>query len=67
MAFGGWLIDQAGRHDWIGLLAHQAEKDSRFPRSGSAHEVRAYLSRFEAGGDIFEALDDAEREYEAGH
>jgi len=66
-AFGSWLAAQDKRHDWVGLLASQAAKDPRFPRTGSVHEVRAHLSKFQAGGDIFEALDDAEREWEALH
>lgn len=64
-AFGAWLIGQAKRDDWVGLLAHQAASDPRFPSSGDAHAVRAHLSQYQAGGDTFEALDDAEREWGA--
>lgn len=64
-AFGSWLMSQAKRDDWVGMLAHQAASDPRFPRSGDAHAVRAHLSTLQAGGDMFEALDDAELEWEA--
>lgn len=63
MAFATWFIDQAERHDWVGLLAFQAKRDPRFPRGGSADEVRSHLEKQGADGDVLAALEDAEREW----
>jgi len=62
-AFGGWLVSQARRHDWIGLLADQASKDPRFPKGGDPNQVRTHLEAKGADGDTFEALEAAEREW----
>lgn len=62
-AFGGWLVGQQRRNDWVGLLAEHAAKDPRFPKSGDPHAVRAHLSKCGAEPDLFEMLDDAEAEW----
>lgn len=62
-AFGGWLIAQSARHDWVGLLAHQASRDPRFPKGGDPEVVRKHLSTVQTDGDMYEALDDAEAEW----
>jgi hypothetical protein len=62
-AFGGWLVSQQARNDWVGLLAASAAKDRGFPRRGSPHEVRLHLSQQGAEPDLFEMLDDAEAEW----
>lgn len=63
MNFGTWLVAQAGRHDWVGLLADQARRDPRFPLNGSPDDARKHLAAREADGDAFEQLDDAEAEW----
>lgn len=62
--FGEWLVDQARRPGTLGELAKAAKADRLFPRNGSADDVRVRFSLAGAEGDAFEALDDAEREYE---
>ncbi len=61
--FGGWLVGQAKRDDWVGCLASQAAKDPRFPRAADAEQIRKYLGTRGAGPDEYEMLDDAETEY----
>ena len=63
-AFGSWLLDQAKRPGSIGELAKAAKLDRQFPKAGTADVVRARFSAAGADGDAFEALDDAEREYD---
>ncbi|UIJ46912.1 hypothetical protein LZK98_08210 [Sphingomonas cannabina] len=66
-AFGAWLTGQATRDDWVGELAAKAARDPGFPVDGDPHRVRVHLSgflaSFEVDGDVFEALEDAEREW----
>lgn len=62
--FGSWLLDQGSQRGFLGELAKAAKLDRLFPRGGNADEVRARFSRVGADGDAFEALDDAECEYE---
>jgi hypothetical protein len=64
MSFAAWLLDQSGRKGVIGDLAKAARLDRQFPKNGSADDVRARFSAAGADGDAFEALDDAEREYD---
>lgn len=66
MTFGNWLLAQAGRDEWIGALARAAAGDAEFPISGSADIVRLRLTELQADSDMFEQLDDAEREWAAG-
>jgi len=64
MSFAAWLLDQSGRKGVVGDLAKAARLDRQFPKRGSADDVRARFSAAGADGDAFEALDDAEREYD---
>lgn len=64
ISFAAWLLDQSGRKDMVGELAKAARLDRQFPKRGSADDVRARFSAAGADGDGFEALDDAEREYD---
>jgi hypothetical protein len=59
-AFGGWLLAQHKRDDFIGALAKGLKNDRAFPKAGSVEDVRKHLSTIRAEGDAFEALDDAE-------
>ena len=59
--FGRWLLVQKDRGDWIDDLAKAAREDRGFPKFGDPEEVRKRLASFGAPGDMFEALDDAER------
>ena len=61
--FGGWLLKQTGRDDWIGTLAKQAKSDPRFRAATTPDELRKRLQEAGAEGDSFEALDDAEVEW----
>lgn len=61
--FGAWLVGQAKRTDWVGLLADQAARDPRFPRSADPEEARKYIGGRGAEADQFEMLDDAEAEW----
>lgn len=66
MAFGGWLVRQAGRDDWIGALGAMAAADAGFPAGADPESVRVRLAELEADPDCFEQLDDAELEWLAG-
>lgn len=59
--FGGWLIAQRDRGDWIDDLAAAARADRAFPKTGNPDQVRAHLLKLGADGDAFEQVDDAER------
>jgi len=63
--FGEWLLKQDKRKDWIADLAKWAKSDIRFPKHGSADDVRKRLTDIAAEGDAFEALDDAELDWSA--
>ena len=64
-SFGEWLLDQTGaRRGSLADLAKAAKLDRSFTRKGTAHDVRARFSAVGADGDAFEALEDAELEYE---
>jgi len=62
--FGEWLLSQAKRPGLLGELAKAAKLDGSFPKGGTADAIRARFSAVGADGDAFEALDDAELEYE---
>jgi hypothetical protein len=62
--FAAWLIDQSRQPGTLGELAKAAKLDRSFPKAGSADDVRARFSAAGADGDAFEALDDAEREFD---
>jgi len=62
--FGAWLLQQANRSGTLGELARATKLDRLFPRRGDAAAVRARFNAVGADGDAFEALDDAEREYD---
>lgn len=64
MPFGAWLLEQAKRPGLVGELAKAAKLDRAFPKTGGADMVRARFNTVGADGDAFEALDDAEREYD---
>ena len=66
--FARWLIGQAPlkRSGLIGMLAAAAKGDPRFPKSADPEGVRNHVSKLGADGDIFEAIDDAEREWSRG-
>ena len=61
--FGGWLISQRDRGDWIDMLAAAARADPHFPKRGSVDQVRQRLNDKGADGDAFAALDDAELDW----
>lgn len=63
MTFTEWLLAQAGRDEWIGALARAAAGDTELAADGDADMVRLRLTELEADPDMFEQLDDAEREW----
>lgn len=64
-SFGAWLVAQAGKDAWIGALGASAAADPAFPIDGGVDEARLRLIEAEADPDLFEALDDAERLWDA--
>lgn len=61
--FGAWLLKQKDLDGWVGVLAKAAKADPQFPRQGSPEDVRRRLRDTMAEGDMFEAVDDAERDW----
>jgi len=61
--FGTWLLKQDLRDGWIGILAKGAKTDRAFPKQGDPDAVRKRLGETGAEADMFEAVDDAEREW----
>lgn len=62
-AFGRWLLRQDKRRDWIGALAKAAKADRTFPKDADPDAVRKHLEKAGAEADMFEQLDDAERDW----
>ncbi len=62
--FAAWLLGQTRQPGTLGELAKAARLDPRFPKTGSADDIRARFSAAGADGDAFEALDDAERTFD---
>lgn len=59
-AFGRWLLAQRDRGDWVDDLANAARADRTFPKDGDPEAVRAHLRKQQADGDVFQAVEDAE-------
>ncbi len=65
LPFGAWLVKQIQhKREWIANLAKMAKVDPGFPKSGSPDDVRKHLTVRGADGDAFEAVDDAETEWD---
>ncbi|MEG3085750.1 YozE family protein [Sphingomonas sp. PB4P5] len=64
-AFGRWLLAQKDRGDWIDDLAAAARSDRTFPKDGDPEAARKHLRAQQADGDTFQAIDDAETEWQA--
>lgn len=62
--FGSWLLEQGKRPGSLGDIAKAARADRLFPKNGTGEDVRKRFNAVGADGDAFEALDDAEREYD---
>lgn len=62
-AFGTWMLTQTGAPGALGDLVAAAAKDRAFPRNGTADDVRHYLSKNMAPGDMIDAVDDAEADW----
>ncbi len=63
--FGAWLMKQIKRDDWIGPLAKAAKADPRFTNASTPDDLRKRLQEAGAEGDTFEALDDAEAQWQS--
>jgi hypothetical protein len=64
LAFGRWLLAQAPREGWVGDLIAAAKRDPAFPKDGDPEAVRKRLREMQAEGDMFQAVDDAELDWE---
>jgi uncharacterized protein YozE (UPF0346 family) len=64
LAFGRWLLAQRDRDDWIDDIADAARTDRTFPKDGDPEAVRAHLRKQQADGDAFQAIDDAESDWQ---
>jgi hypothetical protein len=63
--FGKWLLAQRDRGDWVDALATAARADRAFPKNGDPEAVRAHLRQQQADGDVFQAVDDAEADWQS--
>jgi hypothetical protein len=63
-AFGRWLLAQVPREGWVGDLIAAAKLDPQFPKDGDPEAVRKRLRDIQAEGDMFQAVDDAELDWE---
>jgi hypothetical protein len=64
-SFVAWLLKQHKQPGTLGDLAKAARLDPLFPKAGNVENVRAHFSTVGADGDAFEALDYAERQFDA--
>jgi uncharacterized protein YozE (UPF0346 family) len=64
ISFGRWLLAQRDRGDWIDGIADAARADRTFPKDGDPEAVRAHLRKQQADGDAFQAIDDAEGDWQ---
>ena len=62
--FGKWLVSQKDRGDWVDGLADAARADRTFPKNGDPEAVRAHLRKQQADGDTFQAVEDAENDWQ---
>jgi len=65
-SFGVWLLAQRGRRGAMGELIEGARRDPAFPKAGDPDAVRGRLEAVQAEGEVFAALDAAEREWFRG-
>lgn len=65
-AFGAWLLTQKDRGDWVDDLAAAARADRTFPKNGDPEAVRAHIRKQQADGDTFQAIEDAESDWQSG-
>jgi uncharacterized protein YozE (UPF0346 family) len=63
VTFGGWLLTQRDRGDWVDGIADAARADRTFPKNGDPEAVRKHLRGQQADGDAFAAIDDAESDW----
>jgi hypothetical protein len=63
--FGQWLLAQKDRGDWVDGLADVARADRTFPKTGDPEAVRAHLRKQQADGNTFQAVEDAENDWQS--
>ena len=63
--FAAWLLKQGDRRGWVADLAKAAKADRSFPKQGDVAAVSVWLDSQRASGDDWEALEDAQRAWEA--
>jgi hypothetical protein len=62
---GKWLLAQRDCGDWVDDLANAARADRTFPKNGDPEAVRAHLRKQQVDGDTFQAIDDAEGDWQS--
>jgi hypothetical protein len=60
-----WRLTQKDRGDWVYGLAAAARAYRSFPRHGDPEEVCAYLRAQQLDGDPFQAIEDAESNWQS--
>lgn len=63
LPFGRWLLAKEEEYSLADELAFIARDSSDFPRDGSPDDVRAWLKAEGGRGDVYKAVDEAEREW----
>ena len=63
-AFGEWLLQQKDKGGFIGQLVDAALADRGFPKRGDPEAVRRRLTAAGAEPEMFEAVDDAEMDWQ---
>ncbi|WP_260597153.1 YozE family protein [Sphingomonas endolithica] len=63
--YGKWLLAQRDRGDWVNDLANAARADRTFPKEGDPEAVRAHLRKQQADSYVFQAVDDAEADWQS--
>jgi hypothetical protein len=64
-SFGRWLLAKHEEYTLTDELAFIARDSPKFPRDASPDEVRAWLKAQGARGDVYKAVDEAEREWKS--
>jgi hypothetical protein len=62
--FRALALAQRDRGDWIDGIADAARADRTFPKDGGPEAVRAHLRKQQADSDAFQAIDDAEGDWQ---
>lgn len=61
--FGRWLVGQTAPGDWMGAFATAEKMVPALPEDADPEAVRRHMEKAGAEADMFEQLDDAERNW----